>query len=258
MSHLRTRELLAEKNDRSIRRPASVHPNGVSRRPLPSALAAAMLRRIQTSRDSVTAADIIALQRTVGNRALRRGAGILQRAPSKTGQTPQAQRPPPGGTIAQGGALNDATITAVRAALKQATPKRYIAYQDLVKVGGTLAWRANNPGNLRDAPTKIALTRGAVGTFAVFATIEEGRAAQKDLYLKTYGDKTVRAAVAKLTPPEENDTEKYLKDLQAQGINLDATVKSQIDQIMEAIKKNEGLKAGTEVPHSPDPNTPSP
>ena len=237
-------------------------------------------RRAQINPNRLTAANLRALQRTVGNRQVQRmlarrgdnanmlahelihGAqqrvGIQRQAKPKKDETKKAQQPPPGGTIAEGGALNDATITAVKDALKKATTKRYVAYQDMVKVGGTLAWRANNPGNLRDAQTKIARVSGQVDKFAVFATMEDGRKAQKDLYVKTYGDMKVRDAVAKLTPPSENDTKQYLKDLQAQGVNLDDTVKSQIDKMMEAVKKNEGMKEGIEVPRSPDQTTPSP
>lgn len=53
------------------------------------------------------------------------------------------------GKIIRGGPLSSATITAINAAAKT-TPKQwrhYIAYEGKVKVGGVLAWRANNPGN---------------------------------------------------------------------------------------------------------------
>ena len=85
------------------------------------------------------------------------------------------------GKIVEGGPLSSATIIAVNEAAAK-TPsqwRRYIAYSDKVKVGGSLAWRANNPGNLRDASTKIGTVPGAVGNFAVFASLEDGRAAQR-------------------------------------------------------------------------------
>ena len=92
---------------------------------------------------------------------------------------------------------------------------------------------------------------GAVGKFAVFATLEDGRAAQRNLYLTKYGDMKVRDAIDKLTPPSENDTGQYLADLKAAGIDLDATVKSQIDALMKAVQSNEGLIEGTEVDRVP-------
>ena len=157
------------------------------------------------------------------------------------------------GTVIAGGPLSQSTIAAVNAAGAK-TPsqwRRYIAYQGEVKVGGSLAWRANNPGNLRGASTKIGSVTGAVGTFAVFATLDDGRAAQRALYLDKYGDMHVRDAINKLTPPSENDTAKYLAELTNAGVDLDKDVKSQIDVLMPAVAANEGLIAGTIVPRTP-------
>ena len=61
------------------------------------------------------------------------------------------------GVIVAGAALSDNTVLAVNAAAKKVTTNghRYIAYETNVQVGGSLAWRANNPGNLRNAASKI-------------------------------------------------------------------------------------------------------
>lgn len=166
---------------------------------------------------------------------------------------PAAAAPAISGTIIEGGELSVSTLAAVNAAGAK-TPsqwRRYIAYKDVVNVGGSLAWRANNPGNLRGAATKIGTVKGGVGTFAVFATLADGRAAQKALYLDKYGDSTVTEAINKLTPPSENDTTKYLADLKKAGVDLDKTVKSQIDVLMPAVEANEGLITGTVVPRTP-------
>ena len=157
------------------------------------------------------------------------------------------------GTVIAGGPLSQTTLAAVNAAGAK-TPsqwRRYIAYQSEVKVGGSLAWRANNPGNLRGAATKIGSVTGAVGTFAVFATLDAGRAAQRALYLDKYGDMTVHDAINKLTPPSENDTAKYLAELKDAGVDLDKDVKSQIDVLMPAVAANEGLIVGTVVTRTP-------
>lgn len=156
-------------------------------------------------------------------------------------------------TVVAGGPPSKATIVAVNAAAAK-TPKQWrrcIAYAGVVKVGGSLAWRANNPGNLRDAATKIGSVSGAVGNFAVFASLEEGRSAQRDLYVKKYGAMKVKDAINNLTPPSENDTTKYLADLKAAGIDLEKDVLSQIDALMIAIQANEGLIVGIEVPRVP-------
>jgi hypothetical protein len=94
------------------------------------------------------------------------------------------------------------------------------------------------------------MVHGASGMFAVFATMADGRAAQKSLYETKYGSMTVKAAITKLTPPSENDTEKYLKQLASAGVDLDKDVASQIDLLMSAVEANEGMIVGTEVPRS--------
>lgn len=157
------------------------------------------------------------------------------------------------GTIVAGGPLSMPTRIAINAAAEK-TPaqwRRYIAYEGKIKVGGSLAWRANNPGNLRDASTKIGLVSGAVGYFAVFSTMDEGRTAQKDLYINRYGAMKVRNAINRLTPPSENDTARYLAELKKAGVDLDKTVSSQIDVLMKAIEDNEGMITGIEVTRIP-------
>ena len=153
------------------------------------------------------------------------------------------------GTIIEGGALSDADVDAINEAAPK-VPKqfrRYVAYAGVIKVGGSLAWRANNPGNLRDADTKIGTVHDALGTFAVFANMEAGRAAQRALYLNKYGSMKVRDAIEKLTPPSENDTATYLKRLEQAGVDLDKDVKSQIDTLMSAVEANEGMITGVEI-----------
>lgn len=61
----------------------------------------------------------------------------------------------------------------------------------------------------------------------------------------------VRDAVNKLTPPSENDTEGYLSQLQAAGVDCDKDVKSQIDTLMKGVEANEGLIKGIEVARVP-------
>lgn len=157
------------------------------------------------------------------------------------------------GVIAAGGPLSARTIAAVNSAAQKVPSqwRRYIAYADKVNVGGSLAWRANNPGNLRDSANKICSVSGAVGKFAVFATIEEGRTAQRELYLSKYGAMKVRDAINKLTPPNENDTRGYLALLEKAGVELNGDVRSQIDALMKAVEANEGLISGQEVGRIP-------
>ncbi|MEU0878260.1 hypothetical protein ABZ345_06645 [Lentzea sp. NPDC005914] len=209
------------------------------------------------------ATDILALQKLAGNAAVS-DAVTGTTAPSHRPGSPAAsvQRQQSGskapvlrisGAFAAGEPLTPVMIVKINEAALQ-VPKqfrRFVAYETFVKVGGSLAWRANNPGNLRAAPTAIAKVPGASGTFAVFATMEDGRAAQRDLYVTTYGSRTVRKAIAKLTPPSENDTALYLKKLEKAGVDLDATVSSQIDELMAAVEVNEGMIEGILVVRAP-------
>jgi hypothetical protein len=199
---------------------------------------------------------------SAGPGAFRPAGPLAQTAPARPRhpESPAARHEPPAapvlrisGIIAAGPPLSASTIAAVNAAARQTPPqwRRYIAYQDSVNVGGSLAWRANNPGNLRDAPTKIASVQGAVGHFAVFATLDDGRAAQRTLYLDKYGAMKVRDAINQLTPPSENDTAGYLAQLKAAGVDLDKTVTSQIDVLMPAVEANEGLIAGISLRRTP-------
>jgi hypothetical protein len=166
--------------------------------------------------------------------------------------TPSLATPSIRGFIVAGGPLSQTTILAINAAAQTHLSNRiFIAYEGTVNIGGDLSWRANNPGNLRGAPTKIGTVPGLTGTFAVFATPDDGFAAQRALYLNTYGTQTVRAAINHLTPPTENDTAAYLAQLQAAGVDLDKTVASQIDTLMAAVKVNEGGHPGITIPRTP-------
>jgi hypothetical protein len=150
MGDLRAQTLEAQKNAEPAhhpeREPANEHEQG----PVQFVAPQAAYRRAQVSRDELTPAALLKLQRAAGNRQVQRmlarrgdnanmlahelihGAqqreGIQRQARPKKDETKKAQRPPPGGTIAEGGALNVATITTVKDALKKATTKRYIAY----------------------------------------------------------------------------------------------------------------------------------
>lgn len=61
----------------------------------------------------------------------------------------------------------------------------------------------------------------------------------------------VKDAINKLTPPNENDTKKYLAELTKAGVDIDKDVKSQIDVLMKAVEANEGLIPGIEVKRVP-------
>ena len=80
-----------------------------------------------------------------------------------------------------------------------------------VRVGGTRAWRNNNPGNLRN--TNFSKRRGSLGEaggFAVFPSVNTGRHALADLLnTNTYESLTINEAINRYAPPSENVTTNY-------------------------------------------------
>ena len=83
----------------------------------------------------------------------------------------------------------------------------------LLRSGGTIAWRFNNPGNLRPGSKyKLHIGDGTTksGKFLIFPTVEAGRAEKKGLLLRKYKDDSVAQMMEKYAPRSENDTNQYL------------------------------------------------
>jgi hypothetical protein len=131
--------------------------------------------------------------------------------------------------------------------------KRYVVYQNEVRVAGSRAWRNNNPGNLRYYD--FAKNHGAIGgdkdSFAVFPDRETGRAALLAL-LKgdSYKNLTITAAITKYAPPSENETQKYIDTIVKQT-GLPATTKlvdmtdEQLGSVIGVIEVKEGWREET-------------
>jgi len=117
---------------------------------------------------------------------------------------------------------------------------------------GTLAWRNNNPGNIRAGD--FARSQGAVGQsggFAVFSSYEQGRKAKEELLFNTskYKNKTIAGAISKYAPPNENDTRGYINTIvKALGVNSNTPLRDltpeQRTAMLNAMEKIEGFKAG--------------
>lgn len=100
-----------------------------------------------------------------------------------------------------------------------------VAQMEGFNIPGTISQRANNPGNLRWAANQSGtIQAGKNGTFATFATPEEGWAALES-YINKNSGMTLRNFIAKYAPPSENDTVGYLGYLVKKlGISPDDTV----------------------------------
>lgn len=85
-------------------------------------------------------------------------------------------------------------------------------------IGGSFAWRTNNPGNVTK-PTTYVMS-GAIGyalrtsnskvPFVIFPDRATGMAAHKNVLKSVYGDSSIKGMITKYAPPSENDTEKYI------------------------------------------------
>ena len=80
--------------------------------------------------------------------------------------------------------------------------------QEYKHVGGTRAWRNNNPGNIRMSDfSKRMGAIGSAGGFAVFPDEQTGATAVKQLLkTKNYANKTIAGAISRYAPPSENNT----------------------------------------------------
>lgn len=121
-----------------------------------------------------------------------------------------------------------------------------------VKQGGHRNWRNNNPGNIEYG--NFAKAHGAIGSdgrFAIFPSMEAGYKAQADLLQsKNYRNKTLTGAINRYAPRDENDTQAYINAVSgATGIDPNTPISSlsseEMNRVVKAMSKHEGMKAGT-------------
>lgn len=124
----------------------------------------------------------------------------------------------------------------------------------LVREGGSRSWRNNNPGNMRY--TEFSRDKGAIGTagkFAVFPSVEIGRAALS-LLLRgpKYLNLSITKAISRYAPPSENNTDNYERLIaKLTGLNVSRKVSElsevEFTSVVGAIETIEGYTVGTEV-----------
>lgn len=125
----------------------------------------------------------------------------------------------------------------------------------LLKIGGDLSWRFNNPGNLI-ASKDISKQPGRIGIgtvnnpnkhdFAIFASYKDGVNAKKLLLKGKYGSSTIDEMIAKYAPKSDgNDPKGYAEHI----INYSGASRTQkisdmdnatFEKVMQAIQKKEG------------------
>lgn len=118
--------------------------------------------------------------------------------------------------------------------------------------GGSLAWRNNNPGNIRAG--EFAKSLGAIGVgpggFAIFPDAETGaRAVGALMRTQNYKNLSIADAIARYAPPSENNTAAYQAAIRKQT-GLDSTRKmstlsdAELGRVVNAIRQHEGWKEG--------------
>lgn len=121
----------------------------------------------------------------------------------------------------------------------------------LLRSGGTIAWRFNNPGNLRPG-SKYTLHIGQgttkSGAFLIFPTVEAGRTEKKGLLLRKYKNGSVAQMMERYAPRTENNTDKYVDYITTRsGVGKEAIVgqlsEGELDALMQAMERYEGFHA---------------
>lgn len=129
----------------------------------------------------------------------------------------------------------------------------------LLKTGGSLNWRFNNPGNL----ISVKNQQGKIGvgvvcipdkhSFAIFSSIEAGDNAKRSLLKRKYKDYTIPEMMKKYAPGNDgNNPEDYADFIMsesgvAEGEKVGDLDDTKFSKVINAISKKEGgLKPGTE------------
>jgi LysM repeat protein len=135
----------------------------------------------------------------------------------------------------------------------------------LLRSGGTIAWRFNNPGNLRTAKKGVPIL-GAIGVgktksngeFLIFASYEEGRAQKKALLRRKFNERTVYTMLAGIPDKngvlhdgyapanDKNDPQAYAEVI-TKPLGVPTTTKlcdlsdAQLETMLDAMEKHEGF-----------------
>lgn len=127
--------------------------------------------------------------------------------------------------------------------------------RQLRRTGGTNAWRNQNPGNIRDSAfTRRMGAIGAANGFAVFPNLDTGlRAMGALLRGGTYRELTIKDAIARYSPPTENDTNNYQRRVtEFSGLDLGLRIRDLSDDqflaLLNAMRRIEGWTPGREIP----------
>jgi uncharacterized protein (TIGR02594 family) len=141
----------------------------------------------------------------------------------------------------------------------------------VLRTGGTIAWRFNNPGNIRP-PRAGAVIMGAIGigtsksngSFLIFASYEAGRAQKKSLLRRKYNERTIYTMLAGVPDKsgdlvqgyapasDNNDPEAYAQAISKHtGFPVDKVLSEltdeELDKVLDAMEIKEGFHGKKET-----------
>lgn len=133
--------------------------------------------------------------------------------------------------------------------------------EETLYIGGSFAWRTNNPGNLarpgkRIISTSIGLAQrrsDPKSVFLIFPDRATGDAERIRLLKEVYGDSTIAQMIERYAPRNENDTDGYIATVvKATGVGKDTVLnkldEAQFKRLAGAMAKHEGWIPGKIVP----------
>lgn len=129
--------------------------------------------------------------------------------------------------------------------------------EETLYIGGSFAWRMNNPGNLAKPGRRVI--PGVIGyaqrtssknsLFCIFENPEAGEKARISLLKEVYGKSTIASMMEKYAPRPENDTDGYIAFLCKEASVPKTTVvgemtPAQFNAMVKAMEVREGNFAG--------------
>jgi hypothetical protein len=144
--------------------------------------------------------------------------------------------------------------------------RRYVIYGDEVRTGGSVSWRARNPGNIRQggnygAISGVHASTPQNGNFAVFPDEQTGMVAITQV-LQHYGHVTVADAMSRYAPAADNNDPAAYAASVARGMGVttgtyvDTLNQGQLTTFAQEIRRVEGWREGTTYTLD-DPNLPA-
>lgn len=168
----------------------------------------------------------------------------------------------------QGGTVKQSSSSLAKhtgiASVKQGTSVTYTNANGTTttKSGGTISWRNNNSGNLMYSSVQKAKQDGAIGLdtkgYAIFASEADGDKAREKVIKRNWGNLTIEAMIHKYAPADDgktpalkgNNPVQYTASVVkhsglSKHLKINELNNSQMQSLLEAMKKHEGYKVGS-------------